>query len=136
MARVDRDRIQQVLENLLCNAAKYGEPGTTIRVDTIRQDELIEVRVTNQGRGIPADQLPQLFNRFARTREARAGRESGLGLGLYIAKGLIEAHGGRLWAESIPGESTTFHFTVPLAPRPEADRGVDQGHTGAVTHCS
>ena len=124
-----------MLENLLGNAAKYGEPGTPILVDATRKGEMIEVTVTNRGPGIPADQLPNLFNRFARTKEARASRESGLGLGLYISKGLVEAHGGRLWAESVPGETTTFHFTVPLATGPEAERSVDQGQIGVVTHC-
>jgi signal transduction histidine kinase len=135
-ARLDSDRIQQVLENLLGNAAKYGEPGTAIGVEATRHGEMIEVTVTNRGPGIPADQLPNLFSRFARTREARASRESGLGLGLYIAKGLVEAHGGRLWAESVPGEITRFHFTVPAAPRPGAERDTDQGQISAVTHIS
>jgi signal transduction histidine kinase len=135
-ARIDSDRIQQVLENLLGNAAKYGELGTTIGVNAVRHDELVEVTVTNHGPGIPPDQLPKLFSRFARTREARASREAGLGLGLYIARGLVEAHGGRLWAESVPGETTRFHFTVPAAPRPGADRDTDHGQISAVTHCS
>ena len=56
-------------------------------------------------------------------------------MGLYISKGLVEAHGGRLWAESVPGETTTFHFTVPLATGPEADRSVDQGRIRVATHC-
>jgi signal transduction histidine kinase len=136
LAQIDADRVQQVLENLLGNAAKYGEPGTTIGVEAVRRDEVIEVTVTNRGAGIAPDQLPKLFSRFARTREARAGRESGLGLGLYIARGLVEAHGGRLWAESVPGEVTRFHFTVPAAPRPGADRDADHGQISAVTHCS
>jgi len=134
IARVDADRIQQVLENLVGNAVKYGSHGTPILVDAAGDDETIEVTVTNHGPGIVADQLPRLFNRFERTMEARAGRESGLGLGLYISKGLIEAHGGRLWAESVPGETTTFHFTVPRAPRAAASRDADQGQRSAVTH--
>jgi signal transduction histidine kinase len=77
---------------------------------------MIEVAVTNRGRGIPADQLPGLFSRFRRTRDARASGTPGTGLGLYIAQGLVEAHGGRIWVESTPGESTTFHFVVARAP--------------------
>jgi signal transduction histidine kinase len=135
VASIDSDRIQQVLENLLGNAAKYGEPGAPIQVEAARKGEMIEVTVTNRGAGIPAAQLPDLFNRFARTKEARASRESGLGLGLYISKGLVEAHGGHLWAESVPGETTTFHFTIPLTTGPEAEQSVNQGQTGVATHC-
>jgi PAS domain S-box-containing protein len=114
---VDADRIQQVLGNLLANAAKYGTAGTDIGIDVVTHDDTIEVIVKNHGPGISPDQLPTLFSRFARTREARASGAAGLGLGLYISKGLVEAHGGRLWAESAPGETTSFHFTIPAAPR-------------------
>lgn len=116
-AWVDPDRIQQVLENLLSNAAKYGAPGTDIRVDLVGREDEVEVTVSNEGAGIRPEELPHLFNRFARTREARAGREPGLGLGLYISSGLVRAHGGRLWAESVPGRTTSFHFVVPSTER-------------------
>lgn len=118
-ANLDTDRFQQVLGNLLSNASKYGEPKTEIRVDVVEKNEQVEVVVTNQGPGIPADQLPVLFSRFTRTREARAGKVEGLGLGLYIIKGLVEAHGGRIWAESTPGKTTSFHFTLPLSAEKE-----------------
>jgi signal transduction histidine kinase len=131
-ACVDSDRIQQVLENLLTNACKYGQPGTPIRISATSRDDVIEVTVENQGPGITAEQLPKLFSRFARTKEARASRESGLGLGLYISKGLIEAHGGQMWAESTPGQTTCFHFTVPRGPRPGADREPDEGQRSAL----
>ena len=117
-AWIDPDRIQQVLTNLITNAAKFGEPGTEIRVEAASHDEVVEVAVTNRGRGIPADELPLLFSRFERTRGARAAGTPGTGLGLYIAKGLIEAHGGRIWVDSTPGELTTFHFVVASAPFP------------------
>jgi signal transduction histidine kinase len=116
---IDPDRIHQVLGNLISNAAKYGASDTPIVIEAIPRDDQVEVVVTNHGPGIPADQLPLLFSRFTRARAAREGRTPGLGLGLYIAKGLIEAHGGRLWAESTPGQTTSFHFTVPRA-RPGA----------------
>jgi signal transduction histidine kinase len=76
---------------------------------------VVEVAVRNSGPGIAPGELPLLFQRFYRTREAQAGRRPGVGLGLYIAKGLVEAHGGRIWAESIPGKITTFHVTLPVA---------------------
>ncbi len=112
-AFIDADRIQQVIGNLISNAVKYGERGTTIRIDAIPRDDRVEVVVTNRGRGISSEQLPLLFNRFARTREARNGQAAGLGLGLYISRGLVEAHGGRMWAESVEGRETSFHFTIP-----------------------
>lgn len=112
-ASVDPDRVVQVIGNLLSNAVKYGEPGAPIELATVERGDEIEVAVTNRGPGIPADQVPLLFQRFARTREARAGRAAGLGLGLYICKGLILAHGGRVHVESTPGETTRFSFTLP-----------------------
>ena len=75
-----------------------------------------------------ANQLPLLFSRFVRTREARESRAPGLGLGLYITKGLVEAHGGRLWAESVPGEMTTFHVTLPRAERAPESRSEADAH--------
>ena len=114
---VDPDRVHQVLDNLISNAVKYGRPGAEIRIEWLNRGEQLEVVVTNQGAGIPAEELPQLFSRFGRTRGARAHRTPGIGLGLYIARGLVEAHGGRIWAESVPGQSTSFHLTLPMAPR-------------------
>jgi PAS domain S-box-containing protein len=113
---VDPDRIHQVFDNLISNAVKYGRPGGEIRIDCLDRGELLEVVVTNQGSGIPADELPRLFTRFGRTRDAHADHTPGIGLGLYITRGLVEAHGGRIWAESVPGESTSFHLTLPCAP--------------------
>ena len=72
------------------------------------------VTVTNEGEGIAPEALPRLFQRFVRTRQARAGMMKGSGLGLYIARGIVEAHGGRIWAESTPANETAFHFTLPL----------------------
>jgi PAS domain S-box-containing protein len=116
IAWIDPDRIQQVLSNLLSNAAKYGAPGSEIHVDVSDRGEAIEVAVTNNGPGISADDVPRLFDRFWRARKARGSGTPGAGLGLYIAKGLVEAHGGRIWVESTPGETTTFHVLLPRAP--------------------
>jgi signal transduction histidine kinase len=114
--RIDGDpiRIEQVLDNLLSNAAKYGDPGTEIVVGVQRREGDVAVAVTNRGRGIAPEDLAKLFTRFYRTRAAQAGAVGGLGLGLYIGKGLVEAHGGRIWAESIPGQTTTFTFSLPI----------------------
>ena len=113
----DPGRIEQVLGNLLENAAKYGDPGAKIEIDVARHDGGARVTVSSRGPGIPADRLSCVFDRFVRGPQARAERP-GLGLGLYIAKGLIEAHGGRIWAKSAPAVITQFHFTLPLASSP------------------
>jgi signal transduction histidine kinase len=111
--RADPGRVVQVLANLLGNAMKYGEPGTPILVDVARTADDVRVTVSNRGPGIPAPELSRVFERFRRGRSTRRGRQ-GLGLGLYIAKELIEAHGGRIWAKSAPGVITQFVFTLPL----------------------
>jgi len=116
MAWADPNRVAQVLGNLLSNARKHGSPGTPITVGIETKGQVVEVRVTNQGPGIPPDEIPRLFTRFARARRAQVAGTPGLGLGLYIAKGLVEAQGGRIWAESVPGATTTFSFTLPASP--------------------
>lgn len=113
VAWTDPERIRRVLENLLSNGAKYGHPATDLHVEVRSDTDSVEVVVTNQGQGIPRDQLGILFEKFTRTREARESHRPGLGLGLYIAKRIVEGHGGRIWAESSPGESVSFHFTLP-----------------------
>jgi len=114
-AWADPARIEQVIANLLSNAAKYGAPGTEIRIGVEARDDALEVTVTNHGSGIAPEELPRLFQRFMRSHESVASGTTGIGLGLYICKGLIEAHGGRVWAESTLGETTSFHFTLPAA---------------------
>jgi signal transduction histidine kinase len=109
----DAQRIEQVVTNLLSNAVKYRAAGTRIQVDVRTQGTDAEVVVSNEGPGIPANLLPYVFDRYTRSRRASGTR--GFGLGLYIAKGLVEAHGGRMWVESVPDGLTAFHFTVPLA---------------------
>jgi signal transduction histidine kinase len=112
---VDAGRFVQVLSNLLSNAAKYGYPNTPIDVRVEKLDGQVVVSVTNEGPGIAPDEIPRLFSRFARTRSAESGGVPGLGLGLYICRGIVEAHGGKLWVESLPGEKTHFRFTLPQA---------------------
>lgn len=109
----DPDRIAQVLINLLSNAAKYGFTDTPIEVSAEQREGEVEVCVSNRGPGLTPADLSRLFQRFSRAAEPSAA--PGTGLGLYIARGLVEAHGGRLWAESTPGEATHFRFTLPLA---------------------
>jgi PAS domain S-box-containing protein len=126
VAWADPRRVEQVIANLVSNASKYGAAGTDIQVDVEGRDDKVEVTVTNQGRGIPPEELSGLFQRFMRSKTA-AGI-AGIGLGLYICKGLVEAHGGRMWVESTPGETTSFHFTLPARPRGDDD--IHRKHAG------
>ncbi len=107
---VDADRIAQVLDNLLGNAVKYS-PGGVVTVSVEHTADTARVSITDEGPGIDPEALPRLFERFYRAsaRDATAG----LGLGLYIARMLILAHGGQIWVESTPGEGSTFIFTLP-----------------------
>jgi PAS domain S-box-containing protein len=113
-SEVDPARIEQVLTNLVSNAAKYGYPNTDIGVDLATDGDAIQLAVTNQGAGISAKELPHVFDRSYRTSKAEASREDGLGLGLYITKGIVEAHGGSIGAESTPGQTTRFWVSLPI----------------------
>ncbi|MBZ4419342.1 HAMP domain-containing sensor histidine kinase [Myxococcus sp. RHSTA-1-4] len=113
MALCDRERILQVLANLLGNAVKFTPKDGTVTVETTEAPGEVRVAVRDTGPGIPEDELPRLFQRHW---QSRGTAHRGSGLGLYIAKGLVEAHGGRLWVESTVGTGSTFHFTLPLAP--------------------
>ena len=119
----DAARVEQILGNLISNAAKYGEPGTEIGVHVEHGADQVRVSVTNRGRGILPEEVPPLFDRFFRSKASRTSGIPGLGLGLYITKGLVEAHGGRIWVESEPGKTTTLYFTLPTGGAPEAPAG-------------
>ena len=111
----DRRRIVQVLSNLLSNAARYSPEGSPIRVTAVREGVHVAVSVADEGRGVPAGLLPHLFRKFSRIDGGDRGSGiEGSGLGLAICKGIVEAHGGRIWAESDgPGLGARFTFTVP-----------------------
>lgn len=112
----DGGRIRQVLMNLLTNAIKYSPEGSTVTVTIAADERNATVRVRDEGIGLEAAELVQLFRRGYRTRPARG--VAGDGLGLYFSKGIIAAHGGRMWAESAgPGKGATFCFTLPLKER-------------------
>lgn len=111
----DPVRVEQVLANLLSNATKYGRAGTPIEIALSRRGNQVAVAVTNEGRGIRPEEMAGLFSRFYRARSAVERKIAGLGLGLYITRGLVEAHGGTISAESEPDKTTTFTFTLPIA---------------------
>ena len=110
----DHDRIRQVFENLIGNAVKFTKPGGRIKLGASARPGEILFSVADTGRGIPSDQLPHVFDLFWQSQGSDAKR--GAGLGLPIVKGIVEAHGGRVWVESSPDQGTTFYFTVPAAP--------------------
>jgi PAS domain S-box-containing protein len=110
----DPDRITQVLENLLTNAVKYGKAGTPVRMSVAPEGGEVAVSVTNEGRTLTSEEMTSIFQRFKRTSSAKLQRVQGVGLGLYITRSLVEAHGGRITVESSPAGATTFRFTLPL----------------------
>jgi len=111
----DPDKIEQVLTNLVENAAKYADPNS-VRVCGAVLDGQVTVEVADKGDGIPSSDLPRVFTKFFRRAETRP---TGSGLGLWISRGLIEAHGGRLVVESAVGKGSVFRFTLPVAPPDE-----------------
>jgi signal transduction histidine kinase len=114
-AWVDPARLEQILFNLLSNAAKYGDSQGEILVAVQPAGDAAEVSVTNWGPGIPPELAPRLFQRFSRLPAGEAQGIRGIGLGLYITSGLAEAHGGSIAVESTPGATTTFRVTLPCA---------------------
>ena len=110
----DEDQLERILMNLLSNAQKYARPGTPIRLAARPDGPMARISITDQGPGIAPDDLSRLFERFYRAHGVR--QADGAGLGLYIARMLVEAHGGQIAVESTPGQGSTFTFTLPLKP--------------------
>jgi len=110
---VDPDRIIQTLTNLLSNAIKFSPAGTTVRLSAEPQGEQFIVQVTDQGRGIPAEKLESIFERFQQVDASDSREKGGTGLGLAICRSIVHQHGGRIWVESMPGKGATFFFTLP-----------------------
>ncbi len=111
--RADKPRLEQVLVNLIHNAIKFTPPPGKITISTRKKGQTILFSIQDTGIGIPADDLPRVFERFYKTDRARTG--GGTGLGLAISRHIIEAHNGVIWVESTEGEGSTFLFTIPLA---------------------
>ncbi|HIE52568.1 MAG TPA: PAS domain-containing sensor histidine kinase [Armatimonadetes bacterium] len=111
----DPDKIHQVLLNLLSNAIKYSPEGRVVSLQVEVRGEEVEFSVSDQGMGLTEEELSRLFKPFYRAPEATSRNISGTGLGLYICKNIVEAHGGRIWAESRVGQGSVFRFTLPRA---------------------
>lgn len=110
----DEDRLIQILTNLLGNAIQYTPAGGAITVSARLEEGQVQVSVQDTGVGIPAEHLAHIFDRFYRVDKSRSRQYGGSGIGLTIVRYLVEAHGGRIWAESAgEGEGSTFHFTIP-----------------------
>ncbi|HEY7756459.1 MAG TPA: ATP-binding protein [Actinomycetota bacterium] len=110
----DAERLHQVLFNLLDNAVRFTPEGGRVRVTASGHNGSVDVAVSDTGPGIDAEHLPRLFERFYRVDTARSRDEGGTGIGLAIARSVVEAHGGRIWAESEPGTGSTFTFELPV----------------------
>jgi len=107
-----------VFDILLGNAIKFSPRGGTITLEVQDAGEMILVSVTDTGVGIPADQLDKVFDRFYQVDGSATRRFGGAGLGLAIARRIVEAHGGRIWAESAAGQGSVFRFTLPKIQTP------------------
>jgi signal transduction histidine kinase len=118
----DAERVHQVLFNLLDNAVRFTPSGGRVRVTASRHNGSVDVAVADTGPGIAPEHLPRLFDRFYRVDMARSREDGGTGIGLAIARSVVEAHGGRIWAESEPGKGSTFTFELPVAVSSTGDR--------------
>jgi signal transduction histidine kinase len=115
LVNIDWQRVNQVLHNILENAVAHTPKGGAINVAASQKGKSVEVSISDTGEGIPAEDLPHIFERFYRVDKSRARATGGSGLGLTIAKRLIEAHGGTITVQSKQGEGSRFSFTLPVA---------------------
>jgi signal transduction histidine kinase/DNA-binding response OmpR family regulator len=120
VATVDPKRIEQVLRNLLSNALKYSPEGGIITVQGRGDKRQLLVRISDQGMGIPSEDLERVFERFYRVENEITQGVRGAGLGLAVCRGIVEAHGGRIWVESTLGVGSTFYFTLPVGSGSES----------------
>jgi len=112
--RIDKDRMTQVLDNIISNAVKYSPDGGKITCKLEKQYRQIVVSIRDEGIGIEYDQIDKVFDRFYRIDKARTRQLGGTGLGLAITRELVEAHYGKIWVDSVVGKGTTIYFTLPL----------------------
>jgi signal transduction histidine kinase len=115
LVRADGDRLDRILTNIWKNALEYSGPETRVTVRFSAQGNEVVTAVADKGLGIPTAEMANLFKRYYRTSKVVPKRREGLGLGLFVAKGLVEAHGGRIWVESEVGRGSTFYFSLPVA---------------------
>jgi len=135
----DADRVIQTLTNLMSNAVKFSPPGSTVTIASERRDGEILFRVSDCGRGIPADRIETIFERFQQVDASDSREKGGTGLGLAICRSVVDLHGGRIWAQSVPGEGSTFSFVLPAGPaepeRPDFQPRVYSGGGPVLVVC-
>ncbi len=131
MLAADADRLVQTLTNLISNAVKFSAPGSTVQIHSERRDGEMLFAVTDHGRGVPADKLETIFERFEQVDASDSRSKGGTGLGLSICRSIVEQHGGRIWAQSAPGEGCTLTFVVPVAAC-DGDAPLDGGPAHAA----
>ena len=113
--KIDTEKMRAVLQNLLENALKYTPPGGKIEINFQVVEDFVEISIKDSGIGIPEEDKKNIFKRFFRAKNAVKVETDGSGLGLFISKGIIDKHGGKVWFESKVGEGSTFHFTIPIS---------------------
>ena len=119
---MDTHRVQRVPYNLVQNSIRHTPQDGTIQIRAKDAGDAVQVEVVDTGEGIPAQAMPRIFEQSYRVDQARSRDSGGAGLGLSIARSIVEAHGGRIWAESLAGEGSTFTFTLPKAAEAVAAR--------------
>ncbi|MHB8146292.1 MAG: sensor histidine kinase [Vulcanimicrobiaceae bacterium] len=124
VVRGDEDRLRQVFDNLLRNAIKYAPEGSPIEIGVRQEGERFFIDVCDHGMGIPADEIPRLFERFSRASNAKKAKIAGSGIGLFIVKMIVERHGGEIAVESVLGEGSTFTVVLPTLDAPITQRSM------------
>ncbi|KRM40664.1 histidine kinase [Lactobacillus hamsteri DSM 5661 = JCM 6256] len=118
---IDTDKMMQVIDNIMNNAIKYSPDGGVITVRLVQNQNHVILSISDQGLGIPRKDLDKIFDRFYRVDKARSRAQGGTGLGLAIAKEIVEAHHGKIWADSSEGKGSTFYISLPYEPMSEED---------------
>jgi signal transduction histidine kinase len=122
----DRERINQVMVNLISNAIKYSPDKNKVLVTLTKDQDKITVSVQDFGMGIPKNEQTLVYQRFFRAKGKKEGKIPGLGLGLFISAEIIKQHGGNIWVDSIEGKGSTFHFTLPITSNTRGNRQKDR----------
>lgn len=113
---IDKEKIKLAIQNLVENAIKYSFDGGSVRIALTKTPQELQVKVADRGIGIPEPQQKRVFSKFFRATNASRAETKGTGLGLFLAKNIIEAHGGKIWFESKENEGTIFYFALPVMP--------------------
>jgi PAS domain S-box-containing protein len=132
---VDPDRIIQTLTNLISNAIKFSPPGGKVTLSATADSETLHLKVADQGRGIPQEMLESIFERFHQVDATDSREKGGTGLGLAICRTIIQQHGGKIWAESIPGQGSNFFIDLPLVETPVPVNTSDDHQGASVLVC-